>query len=85
MLTPSLYALYKQGRFRKREFDDTDQGMQQKERFAVAMLALILTHDLEFRMDFLREVCGRGQTAKPEAFLALRRFEWVGIPEDGLV
>lgn len=42
--------------------------MQQKERFSVAMLALILKHDLEFRRDFLNQVCGCGETAKPENF-----------------
>ena len=58
MLKPSFHALYKQGRFRKSGLDMlTDEGMQQVERFAVAMLALALKHDVPFRKCFLLRVC----------------------------
>ncbi len=58
MLKPSLYALYKQGRFR-RSGSEQKEAQEQKERFAVAMLAFVLEHDLEFRKDFLEQVCER--------------------------
>src|SRR5437763_8932150 len=66
MLTPSLYALYKQGRFRRAGLEGTDEGMRQVERFAVAMLAFALQHDPEFRKDFLKRVClqNRGDGAE---------------------
>lgn len=58
MLEPSFHALYKQGRFRKSGADRLSQeGMQQIERFAVAMLAFVLKHDPEFRKSFLNQVC----------------------------
>jgi hypothetical protein len=58
MLKPSLYALYKQGRFR-RSGSEEKEAQEQKERFAVAMLAFVREHDLEFRKDFLEQVCER--------------------------
>ena len=57
MLQPSLHALYKQGRFRRTLPAESDEGMRQVERFAVAMLGFVLHHDSEFRKCFLREIC----------------------------
>jgi hypothetical protein len=72
MLEPSLYALYKQGRFRKSGLDpQTEEGMKQVERFAVAMLGFALKHDLSFRKSFLLQVCNCqcGDAIDPTLFL----------------
>jgi hypothetical protein len=69
MLKPSLYALYKQGRFRKPGFEVTDEGMRQVERFSMAILAFALEHDQTFRNEFLQRVCGRNQAGDVSDFL----------------
>ena len=43
--------------------------MHQKERFAVAILALVLKHDLEFQRDFLCKVCGYCEAEEVKRFL----------------
>lgn len=67
MLEPSFYALYKQGRFRKRGLTD-EEGMQQVERFAVAMLGFALKYDLVFRQSFLQTICECPDVEDPAAF-----------------
>src|SRR5437899_12644945 len=69
MFNPSLYALYKQGRFRKPGFESTTEGMRQVERFAVAMLAFALQHEPGFKKEFLQRVCERIHTEGEENFL----------------
>jgi hypothetical protein len=69
MLKPFLYALYKQGRFRRPGSETTDEGMQQIERFAVASLALVLRHEASFRKDFLCQVCGCSKKINEGEFL----------------
>ncbi|MGH8163310.1 MAG: hypothetical protein ACREP1_03130, partial [Rhodanobacteraceae bacterium] len=55
---PSLYTLYKQGRFREHgAVADSLAQMEQVERFAVAMLGYVLGHDAPFLKKFLEEVC----------------------------
>jgi len=66
MLKPSLYALYKQGRFRRAGLEGTDAGIQQIERFAVAMLAFVLEHDVNFRRHFLERLCGPRHSSDAE-------------------
>jgi hypothetical protein len=57
-MTPSFYALYRQGRFRKGgELGCCEEGMHQVERFAVAMVAFALEHDHDFCRAFCQNVC----------------------------
>lgn len=69
MLKPSLYALYKQGRFRRTDLQETAEGMKQVERFAVAMLAFVFQHNPEFRGDFLRQICDEHRERDAEEWL----------------
>src|SRR5713226_2253096 len=69
MFQPSFHALYKQGRFRKPGLESTTEGMQQVERFAVAMLAFALQYEPKFQREFLRRVCDRSHTESDEKFL----------------
>ena len=56
---PSFYTLHKQGRFRRVVADvASDDIMQQKERFAVAMVGFTLQYETDFCRKFLAVVCG---------------------------
>ena len=64
-LLPSFQTIYRQGRFREHHVPESDETteegkrlMHQGERFTVACLAFVLHHDISFRADFLRRICG---------------------------
>ena len=56
---PSFYRLYKQGRFRGHALTGADryEAIEQKERFAVAILAFVLQYDEEFQKTFVQRIC----------------------------
>lgn len=58
---PSLFGIYKQTRAQEKEDPKNPQRkQQQRERVAVAIVALVLQHDPDFRTAFLQKICEFG-------------------------
>jgi hypothetical protein len=62
-MKPGFLALYKRGNYFKRDLDSANSKEQQRkheerERFAMAMIAFCLCHHATFRKHFLNVVCG---------------------------
>ncbi len=63
-LRPSFYALYRRSRYGRIADNDTTGSQQdRRELFAVAAVAFALRYDKEFRVHFLRCVCGSTDAA----------------------
>ena len=83
--SPSFYTLYKQGRFRRRAVTEADlhEAIEQKERFAVAILAFVLqydeefgsgsklTHYQEFQKTFVEKICNVTSTERIAIFVEI--------------
>jgi hypothetical protein len=78
----SLIDLFARSRFRQTRIPSADKEeearrCEQKERFAVAMIGLVLQHDASFREHFLKNICGMESDSTDDSWdIAVEPANW---------